>query len=64
MPTRPDEDALWLMFGPGRKYQWPRDAAVALGMPTNRMVYLLNKWADQGRYEWGTTMDLGWKVET
>lgn len=61
-PPRADETALWVAFGPGAEHKWPREAAAALGMNTNRMVYLLNKWAEQGRYEWGTWIDRGWKV--
>jgi len=61
MPIREDERALWEAFGPDAPHRWPRDAAAALGIDRNRMVYLCNKWADQGRYDWGVSCDLGWK---
>lgn len=64
MPKRDDEVALWAAFGTnGEPYRWPRDAAVALGIPYGRAEYLCNKWSRQGRYEYGVAAQLGWKVE-
>jgi hypothetical protein len=63
MPIRSDESELWAAFGPPpAPYRWPRDAAAVLGVPRNRLVYLCSKWADQGQYEWGSWIDLGWKI--
>lgn len=59
MPVRSDEIALWAALEAG---EWPRDAGPRLGIPPNRVRYLCEKWARQGKYEWGTYVTLGWIV--
>ena len=59
-----DEAQLWLSFGNGRAYEHPREAAVAMDMPFNRLAYLTeSKWSREGVYEYGVVCDLGWKVQ-
>lgn len=62
MPTRPDEEALWAAFGATAEHRTPREAGQALGIPTKRVAYLCEKWAQQGRYDYGVIVDLGWKT--
>lgn len=57
MGRREDEDRLWAAVLAGAT---PRDAGIELGMPWKRITYLCGKWAKQGRYEYGVTIDLGW----
>ena len=38
----------------------PRELINSLPINHKRAWYLLNKWDDQGRYTYGTTLDLGW----
>ena len=54
-----DEELLWASFP--EQYKYPRDAGKELGIPPKRVAYLCAKWAKQGVYEYGVTVDLGWK---
>ncbi len=56
--VRYDEEALW--FWVARHCVTPRTAGPLLGIPPNRVRYLYEKWARQGRYEWGVCHDIGW----
>ena len=58
---RPDEIALWDSFPV--PFEFPRDAAAALGMPPRRLYYLCVKWSNQGIYDYGVSADMGWKVQ-
>jgi hypothetical protein len=58
---KPDEIALWDAFGDGAPHQWPRDAGIALGIPSGRVEYLCEKWSRQGVYDYGVAASLGWK---
>ena len=60
---RQDEIQLWDAFGDGAAHQWPRDAGIALGIHRKRVDYLCLKWLKQRRYNYGVTVDLGWKEE-
>lgn len=40
--------------------EMPRDAGERLDIPPNRVHYLCEKWARQGRYDYGVAHDLGW----
>lgn len=60
---RQDERELWNAFGDGAQYQWPREAGFALGIPSKRVAYLCLKWAKQRRYDYGVSVDIGWKEE-
>lgn len=57
---KPDELELWAAVEVG---EFPRDAALRLNMPRNRMLALCRKWSLKGKYEYGVALDLGWKVE-
>jgi hypothetical protein len=57
--VKPDELALWEALLAGES---PRDAAVRLGIPEKRKMYLCEKWSTKGVYEYGVTADLGWRV--
>ena len=37
-----------------------RDVIKSLGMNHKRAVYILEKWAAKGWYDYGVTVDLGW----
>lgn len=63
MPRRQDEIELWNAFGPGAPYGTVRDAHVALGMDTNRALYLVRKWESQRIYDVGTSELHGWKTD-
>jgi hypothetical protein len=54
-----DEKELWEAFPITHKT--PRDAGLALGIHPKRVCYLCSKWAKKGNYEYGVTVDLGWK---
>lgn len=54
---RRDEEQLWAAIQDGT---FPRDAGAALDMPWKRVAYLCEKWAKQGKYEYGVSVDLGW----
>lgn len=41
----------------------PRELINELPINHKRAWYILEKWADQGKYEYGVTLDLGWLVE-
>jgi len=56
-----DETMLWEAF-PDKIAKHPRDAARVLGLAPKRVCYLCKKWAKQGVYEYGTSIDLGWKT--
>jgi hypothetical protein len=57
--VKDDEKELWEAFP--LQFQYPRDAGLALGIPSKRVLYLCEKWSRQKRYEYGTVADLGWK---
>jgi hypothetical protein len=38
----------------------PRDLIPKSGLNEKRALYLLDKWADKGWYEYGVCVDLGW----
>lgn len=57
-----DEKALWEMFG-NKSFPTPREAARHLGIPSKRVDYLCRKWGKQNLYDWGTSVDLGWKIK-
>lgn len=61
MPPRDDERMLWAAVQAGGK---PRYAGFDLGIPPDRIVYLCEKWSRQGKYEYGTSIDLGWTVSS
>jgi len=63
-PPRQDEIDLWNSFGPRKKHRCPREAIEEMGMNWKRASYLLLKWANQGRYDYGVSLSLGWKVES
>jgi hypothetical protein len=52
---------LWESF-PDKIAKHPRDAGKVLGIASKRVCYLCKKWAKQGVYEYGTSIDLGWKT--
>lgn len=54
---KPDELALWEAAVAG---EWPRIAGLRLGIHPKRIIYLCEKWARQGRYDFGVSPDLGW----
>lgn len=56
-----DEAQLWQAFGSHAKYTTPREAGKSLGIPTKRVEYLCRKWARNKIYNYGTTIDMGWK---
>lgn len=68
-PIRPDEAELWQLVlrhctvqpGPHTGVS-PRDLLVdeMIDIAPKRAWYLYEKWSDQGLYEWGVTIDLGW----
>lgn len=58
MPRRLDEHRLWWMVA-GRGMR-PRDAGARLGIARKRVEYLCRKWAQQGRYDYGVCIDMGW----
>lgn len=60
---RQDESELWNAFGDGAPYLWPREAGFALGIHPKRVDYLCLKWAKQRRYDYGVSVNLGWKKE-
>ena len=60
---RQDERELWAAFGDGTPNSTPREAGFALGIPSKRVAYLCLKWSRQRRYDYGVTVDLGWKEE-
>ena len=41
----------------------PRDLWESMGMPYKRMLYLCEKWARKGWYDYGVSADLGWITE-
>lgn len=55
--VRADERALWERVYAGER---PRYAGQELGIPSKRVAYLCEKWARQGKYDWGVCIDLGW----
>jgi hypothetical protein len=54
-----DEEDLWMAFPD--KYPNPREAGIALDIPTKRILYLCKKWSKQKKYNYGISLDLGWK---
>ena len=56
---REDETELWQGLVNGEA---PRYAGVRLGMSRKRVEYLCEKWARQGKYDFGVVHDLGWVV--
>lgn len=42
---------------------WPNEIAEILGMPPNRMYYLLEKWVDKDWWEYGVSLRCGWFTE-
>lgn len=56
-----DEKLLWESFGEGTLYRTPREAGQALGMAEKRWIYLCYKWDEAGLYDYGVSVDLGWK---
>ena len=54
--AHPDERTLWNAVLLGAT---PREAGRALNMPTKRVLYLCEKWARRGIYDYGVTADLG-----
>lgn len=55
-----DEKKLWDALD---NFATPRDAIAALEIPPKRGWYLLEKWAKNGLYQYGASIDLGWKVK-
>lgn len=60
MAIKPDERAFWLRIVSEGKT--PRQIIAEPGFPIaeKRALYLLQKWADAGLYEYGVCVDLGW----
>lgn len=58
---KPDEVALWNLFGEGKLFQHLREAYQFLQMPDRRAYYLACKWSDKHVFDWGTSWSLGWK---
>ena len=58
---RQDERDLWAAFGDAAAYRTPRGAGIALGIPNKRVEYLCHKWTKAGIYNWGVSIDMGWK---
>lgn len=52
-----DEAALWEKVVAGER---PEPAAAALGMPWKRLLYLLDKWTTQGKWDYGVHPTQGW----
>lgn len=61
--ARQDERELWAAFGPAPLPRTPRQAGIELGIPSKRVAYLCGKWAKAGIYDYGVTIDMGWKVQ-
>jgi hypothetical protein len=40
-----------------------RDIIERIPINNKRAYYLLEKWCSKGRYEYGTSLDLGWVIE-
>lgn len=70
-PTKPDEVALMKALLPRGPYNKSYDADLSswvgagylgaeMGMPNNRVSYVLGKWCDKGWYDYGTTLWNGW----
>jgi hypothetical protein len=59
--AKDDETLLWESF-PDSIAQTPRDAGKILGIPAKRVCYLCSKWEKKGLYEYGVSIDLGWKI--
>jgi hypothetical protein len=57
--VKPDEAALWAAVVAGEK---PRRAGERMGIHPNRVIYLCEKWARKGIYDYGVTADLGWAL--
>lgn len=57
---KPDENKLWEAVLTGKS---PRDAGKKLGIHPKRVDSLCEKWARQGKYDYGVCCDLGWPVE-
>jgi len=65
------ESYLWQMIQPPPHKDgdvWPRDIIGKMldeGLINNpkQAWATLSKWSRQGRYDWGMTIDLGWKVD-
>lgn len=54
---KPDEQRLRDAVQQGES---PRDAGRRLGIHPRRVIYLCEKWARRGEYDYGTTADNGW----
>ena len=57
-----NEKQLWEAFP--NPYKTPREAGKALNIAPKRVQYLCKKWSKKGIYEYGVSIDLGWKVKT
>jgi len=61
------EDSLWSAFGrkEGQTMRDLIDEFLAAGLIQNpkQAWRTLSKWSRQGKYDWGTVIDMGWKVK-
>ena len=58
-PVKSDEREL-LDACKSRPEEFPREIMKTMSINRKRALYLLDKWADKGWYEYGTSLDLGW----
>lgn len=56
-----DEQRFWKLVKEGNGT--PRDIVESIGMNEKRALYLCQKWADQGIYDYGVSPLYGWVVE-
>ena len=59
---KPDETALYEAIKQRGKSMNPSvwEIVKSLGMNEKRAAYILNKWTDKGKYNWGVNVFYGW----
>ena len=61
---KPDAQALFdRIRQAGQGGETPRKIGEDLGIHPKRVARLCEKWERQGLYDWGVTVDLGWRTD-